>query len=163
MSNLPPNSPTLQQRIQTNFLYTYQEIFESVIGVCLDKGTSLFETLDTISAEVASRPVGNKCATIAAQVDHVRFYIDVMIDYMRGQPPQNVDWRDIWNRVGAVTPEEWDAIRARLRESHGRVLEMIRNNTAWEYDFEVNAATAIVVHTAYHLGEIRQALCTVAG
>jgi hypothetical protein len=32
---------------------------------------------------------------------------------------------------------------------------------AWDGKNEIAAALAIVVHTAYHLGEIRQAMCTV--
>ncbi|MEZ4664470.1 MAG: hypothetical protein R2911_43615 [Caldilineaceae bacterium] len=57
--------------------YALKETFESVHGVYLDKGTSLFETLADISAAEASIPVGGKCATIAAQVEHTRFYLDV--------------------------------------------------------------------------------------
>lgn len=33
-----------------------EETFERIHGIYLDKGTSLFETLDTITAEEASRP-----------------------------------------------------------------------------------------------------------
>ena len=40
------------------------ETFDNVQGIYLDKGTSLFETLATISAEEASLPVGGKCATL---------------------------------------------------------------------------------------------------
>jgi hypothetical protein len=42
----------------------------------LDDGTSLFETLETVSAQEASIPVGGKCASLAAQVAHVIFYIE---------------------------------------------------------------------------------------
>jgi len=45
--------------------------FETHHGICLDKGTSLFNALGQISAEEASIPVGNGCATVAAQVEHV--------------------------------------------------------------------------------------------
>jgi hypothetical protein len=36
---------------------------------------------------------------------------------------------------------------------------LFRDNNAWDEDRMVGALS-IVVHTAYHLGEIRQALCT---
>ncbi len=49
------------------------ETFDNVHGFFLDPGTSMFETLATISAEKASVPVGGKCATLAAQVKHVTF------------------------------------------------------------------------------------------
>jgi len=54
------------------------ETFNQVHGIYLDKGTSLFETLETITAEQASRPVSATCASIAAQVEHVRFYLQVL-------------------------------------------------------------------------------------
>jgi hypothetical protein len=47
------------------------ETFDNVHGYYLDPGTSMFETLATISADEASVPVGGKCATLAAQVKHV--------------------------------------------------------------------------------------------
>ena len=53
------------------------ETFDNVQGFFLDGGTSLFETLATITAAEASIPVGGKCATLAAQVKHVAFYLDV--------------------------------------------------------------------------------------
>ena len=62
-------STQIQAEHFTNALYTLlDETFDDVHGYFLDKGTSMFETLATISAEEASIPVGGKCATIAAQV-----------------------------------------------------------------------------------------------
>jgi hypothetical protein len=61
----------------TNALYTaIDETFDNVHGYFLDKGTSLFETLATISAAEAFVPVSGRCATLAAQVKHVAFYLD---------------------------------------------------------------------------------------
>jgi len=50
----------------TNNLFLFmEETFESKNhGIYLDNGTSLFETLDTVSAEEASVPVGGKCASL---------------------------------------------------------------------------------------------------
>jgi hypothetical protein len=59
------------------------EAFESVQGHFLDPNTSLFETLSQISACEASIPVGNKCATIAAQVAHVNFYMEVLERFLQ--------------------------------------------------------------------------------
>jgi hypothetical protein len=62
-------------------LYTLlDEAFDNVHGLFLDPGTSMFETLATISAAEASSPVGGKCATLAAQVKHVAFYLDVLVN-----------------------------------------------------------------------------------
>jgi hypothetical protein len=148
------------EHFTSEFFAILNETFEKVQGIFLDKGTSLFETLDTISAEVASRPVSENCASIAAQVEHIRYYLDVLGVYMQGQKPENVDWKAIWNTVKAVTPDEWESSKSRLKMSYQATLTLTKNFT-WENTDEIGGAIAIVVHTAYHLGEIRQALCTV--
>lgn len=145
----------------SSLFYAYTEIFENVVGMVLDKGTSMFETLATITPEVASRPVGKDCATIAAQVEHVRFYIDVLEKYIKGAPPKDTQWGDIWANISVVNQAEWDATIARLRSSYERVRTYLESVTEWQGDDDFGGAIAIVVHTAYHLGEIRQATCTV--
>lgn len=148
------------ESFRTLLLDLFTETFEQVQGIYLDRGTSLFETLATISAGEASRPVSATCASLAAQVEHTRFYVDVMEDYLKGQPPENVDWGDIWRTVEAVTPDEWDASKQRLQASYQRVRALVQTIDTWEGDSPLYDGLAIVVHTAYHLGEIRQALCT---
>jgi hypothetical protein len=136
------------------------ETFEQVHGIYLDGGTSLFETLETVSAEEASRPVSAKCASIAGQVEHVRFYLDVLEKHMRGEDPGKVDWQGSWY-LKSVTDEEWEALKGRLRDRYGSVLTLIKSFESWDGENDIGGALAIVVHTAYHLGEIRQAMCTV--
>ncbi|MCI0708632.1 MAG: DinB family protein [Chloroflexi bacterium] len=138
-----------------------EETFEQVHGTYLDRGTSLFETLDTISAEMASRPVSDNCASIAAQVEHIRYYLDVLAVYMQGQKPENVDWKHIWRTVRAVTPQEWETSISQLRASYHHILSLMKRFDTWEGENEMGGALAVLVHTAYHLGEIRQALCTI--
>lgn len=141
-------------------LAALEETFENVRGMYLDKGTSLFETLATLSAEEASRPVSATCASIAAQVAHVRFYIDVLLRFMRGERPE-VDWGEIWRTVREVTPEEWAASQARLREAYAQVRELASRYDDWTAENAIGGALALLMHNAYHLGEIRQALCTI--
>jgi hypothetical protein len=136
------------------------ETFDNVHGMFLDKGTSMFETLATLSAEEASIPVGGKCATLAAQVKHVAFYLDVLEKGVRTQQFERQDWGKIWRETSAVTPEEWEAITAELRASYDRIKQLIADTTEWPSEREIGGAIAMIVHTAYHLGEIRQALCT---
>ena len=144
----------------TSALYTLlDETFDNVQGYYLDKGTSLFETLATISAE-ASIPVGGKCATLAAQVKHVAFYLDVLERTAHTQQDERQDWGN-WRETAAVTPEEWSAIKTQLRESYDRLKQLISDTTEWPSEQHIASAIAAIVHTAYHLGEIRQALCTV--
>jgi hypothetical protein len=136
------------------------EAFDNVHGAFLDKNTSLFETLAGISASEASIPVGGKCATLAAQVKHVAFYLDVVEKGLREGSFPRVDWGEIWRTVSQVTPEEWLAFQDELRASYKRILDLIRSTPNWPSAAEIGGAIAVVAHTAYHLGEIRQALCT---
>jgi hypothetical protein len=136
------------------------EAFENVRGLFLDKGASMFETLATISAEQASIPIGGRCATLAAQVRHVAFYLDVLEHNVRTGKFERVDWGEIWHTTHAVTPGEWEALKASLRLSHLRIKQLIQDTTTWPSEFEIGGAIAMIAHTAYHLGEIRQALCT---
>ncbi len=155
-------STQIQTEHFTHTLYALlDETFDDVQGYFLDKGTSMFETLATISAEEASLPVGGKCATLAAQVKHVAFYLDVLEKAVRTQQFEQQDWDKIWRETSAVTPEEWDALKASLRESYNRIKILINETTEWPNEQQIGGAIAIIVHTAYHLGEIRQALCSV--
>jgi hypothetical protein len=150
-----------QESFSGELLDILEETFETHHGVFLDKDTSLFVTLDQISAAEASVPVGGRCATIAAQVEHVVFYLEVLGKHIAGQEIGPLDWGEIWARVGGVTATEWDEMRARLRTTYQWIVEMLRGIEDWEQNDAIGASMAIMVHTAYHLGEIRQALCTV--
>jgi hypothetical protein len=142
----------------TNLYALLTEAFESVYGIFLDKGTSLFETLEGITHEQASRATSDRCATLAAQVNHVRFYLDVMERYMLEMPREQVDWQSSW-QVTTVTPEEWEGLKENLRTSYMRVRASMEGFDSWDNDQRIGGAMAMVVHTAHHLGEIRQMLC----
>lgn len=157
-----PNTITTST-FTTELIDLLTETFEQVQGMYLDKGTSLFETLATLSAAEASIPVGGQCATMAAQVDHTRYYLDVLEVYMRGEKPESVNWDEVWQSVGTVDEAQWNAIQERLHGSYQHVRAKIVERTDWDNAEAVSAAMSIVVHTAYHLGEIRQALCVIKG
>jgi len=153
---------TIQSENFTKALYTLlDETFDNVHGFYLDSGTSMFETLATISAAEASIPVGGKCATLAAQVKHVAFYLDVLENNVRTQKFEKVDWGQVWRETKEVTPEEWETIKTDLRASYDRIKALVNDQQEWLSDFEIGGAIATIVHTAYHLGEIRQALCVI--
>jgi len=135
------------------------ETFENVHGYYLDKDTSLFQTLASISADEASTPIGGKCATLAAQVKHVAFYLDVIEKSIHDPNFPKADWDEIWRTVNRVTSEEWQSLQDELRNNYNRILDLIKTAPAWPSDAEIGDVIAVVVHTAYHLGEIRQALC----
>jgi hypothetical protein len=48
--------------------------------------------LDRLSELEASTPIGNNCATIAAQVEHVIYYLEVLEHDIAGLEIDVVDW-----------------------------------------------------------------------
>lgn len=159
MSSLSTPQTIRREDLLNPILDLLDETFEHHHGIYLDKNTSLLQTLETVSAQEASIPVGGKCASLAAQVTHVIFYLEVLERYIVQHDTSSVDWGEIWRTVEKVTPEEWAALKIKLEETYRRMDRMLRNHSAWDED-SVGGAMAIIVHSAYHLGEIRQALCT---
>jgi hypothetical protein len=137
------------------------EIFEHVHGYMLDPGTSLFETLADVTAEEASRPISKNCACLAAQVNHVRYYMDLINEAVRTGEYKQGDWPASW-RVGPVTDAEWQDLLARLRATYQEIKTVAETKDNWEPQF-VGGAFALVGHCAYHLGEIRQGLGVLRG
>ena len=135
------------------------ETFDEVNGFYLDRGDSLFTTLATVSAAEASIPVGGKCATLAAQVKHTAFYLHVMNQSVRNPNFPRPDWGEIWRTVSVVTADEWQAIQAELRLRYDEIIQLVKDTPTWG-EAEIGGAIGMVAHCAYHLGEIRQALCT---
>ena len=150
------------QRFAKLFFEVLDETFSSVHGVFLDKGNSLFKTLELVTAEQASRVISDQCPTLAAQVKHVSFYLRVTQDYLLNKNPEKVDWGEIWRTTRQVTPEEWAAIKRELREEFQSTLAILKSLDNWDTENSVSGALGILTHTAYHLGEIRQALSVMA-
>lgn len=145
------------KQLVNNLLQFLDETFDNTHGIFLDKDTSLFRTLDTVSAQEASIPVGGKCASLAAQVAHVIFYIESFERLIQGDTTKP-DWGYIWRTVETVDDEQWENYKNKLREAYGRMSNLFLNNPIWNED-TIGGALSIIVHSAYHLGEIRQALC----
>ena len=141
----------------TNNLFAFLiETFESPpepSSLYLDQQAGLFDTLHNLSAEQASTPVIEGTLSIAAQVEHTRFYLDVVRQFMEGRT-EKVDWQESW-QVEKVTPEAWAALQQDLRATYEQVSQTLQDLGGWGDD-EISDGMAIVVHTAYHLGAIRQ-------
>ena len=151
--------PTGAEHFKAAILEILDETFDTHHGHYLDGGTSLFETLATVTAAEASTPVSATCASIAAQVNHVIYYLDVLGHDLVGEEPTNVDWNAAWT-IGPVNEAEWTALIARLRTVADATTALLAGTPVWDED-PAFGAVSIAVHTAYHLGEIRQALCTI--
>ena len=138
-----------------NILAFLEETFEKVEWTYLDGGTSLMETMAKISAEEAWRPISESGTPIAAQVDHARFYLQVLRDYMDDKWHEGIDWKGSWSRA-RVTEGEWDSLRKQIAEEYRNIVACIKGIDDWNDDRLLGGAMAIIVHTAYHLGAIRQ-------
>ncbi len=144
--------------IASTLIQYLDETFAVHKGIYLNKQNSLLETLDTVSAAAASIPVSGTCASLAAQVAHVIFYIESFERYALQGDNTPPDWGHVWRTVEQVSEVEWKALQANLRAAYERMRGLFERNPDWNAD-TMGGALSIVVHSAYHLGEIRQALC----
>jgi len=155
------SASAFQERFTQELYHLLDETFEDVHGIYLDKGTSLGETLAGLTAAAASQPISSRCTTIAAHVAHLIFYLDVVERGLRDEEIGPIDWEQTW-LTGNVTSEQWTQLQQHLRQTYQRLLATMRGLDTWEGKDTIGDAMSAVVHTAYHLGAIRLALCTVA-
>lgn len=117
----------------------------------LDRGIGVFSTLDALSAVQVSKEFGG--TTIAAQTEHAKFYLDRFCEFMTGRT-EKVNWEQSW-LIETVNDEEWNALRDAVKKSYENLLKTIAEIETWNLD-NVGDPIAIIAHTAYHLGAIRQ-------
>ena len=144
-------------QVTRELLSHLEETFVQVKGIYLDRGTSLLETLATLSAAEASKSFTKSGTTIAGHVAHVRFYLKVMIDYMAGQKNQTLDWKQSW-LVKTVDEMQWKQLRDGLHRDYEQIRDSWSSSIDWAGEDQIGAAVAVLAHTAYHLGSIRQLL-----
>jgi hypothetical protein len=149
------SQPISQELFTKQILALLQETFEKVEGIFLDRATSLSESLETLAAHEASTPITSDGTTIASQVHHVRFYLRVLNDYIDGKWSDKVDWKSSWQNM-TVSEREWNSLRQSLKEDYKSLQTHLNEITGWNDEHRLGGALAIVVHTAYHLGAIRQ-------
>ena len=117
----------------------------------LDRGVGIFNTLDGLTAEDASRDASDM--TVAAQTEHAKFYLDRLCEFIKGRT-ERVNWDDSW-LIETVNEPEWDALRTTVRKSYEGTLKCLANVESWN-ERQIGMAIGLVAHTAYHLGAIRQ-------
>ncbi len=136
-------------------LYILRETFEGSPegqpSAYLDRGVGIFATLESVSAEDAS--LYRNSTTIAAHTEHTKFYLDRMVEFINGRTGR-VNWEQSW-LIETVSGEEWEILRQGTRKSYEKVLRCFAEIKAWDQN-KVGEAIAIIAHTAYHLGAIRQ-------
>ena len=114
----------------------------------------VLRSLDKLSAAAASAvtPTGS---SIAAHVDHVRYGLSLMNRWSAGENPFNdADWSASWRKT-AISEDEWQKLRAQLREEAARWLNVLGTPREVQ-EIELNGMVGSIAHLAYHLGAIRQ-------
>jgi DinB family protein len=114
---------------------------------------AVFGTIEALTAEDASRPLGTGESTIASHVHHLAFALAEAADFLRGQRG-DVDWSESW-RVRTVDEAGWTALKARLRAEYERLLRAV-DDAAASGEEAFGGAVGVLAHAAYHLGAIRQ-------
>jgi hypothetical protein len=148
---------SVDQKDFTNNLFgLLKEFFESppTTGAsCLDQKTGLFDTLSALSAEQASKRTG-EAPSLAAHCEHVRFYNDILIRDLKGETIGKIDWKQSW-LLQTVNSDEWQILRDTLTKQYQELTVLLESFDVWDDD-KVGIPMAILAHTAYHLGAIRQ-------
>lgn len=130
---------------------TFEGSPEGQPSAFLDRGVGFFNTLNSLTAEQASTEFEG--ATIAAQTEHAKFYLDRLCEFINGRT-ERVNWDDSW-LIETVNDTEWDALRESVRKAYESTLMCLANVEEWTED-RVGMSIGLVAHTAYHLGAIRQ-------
>ncbi len=125
-------------------------------SVYLDRGAGVFMTLDGVSADRAS--IDSFGTTIAAHTEHTKFYLDRLVEFINGRT-ETVNWEQSW-LIETVDEDEWEILKTGMRNSYENVLRCFAEIEIWNQD-NIGDSIAIVTHTAYHLGAIRQLIKTV--
>ncbi len=145
-----------------NISYLLRETFEGSPegqgSAYLDRGVGVFATIEKISAEIASHSIGENEASIAAHLEHARFYLIALVEFMNGRT-EKVNWDESW-LVKTVNKSEWNFLKENVKRDYEKTAEAFQVIENWNDD-NIGEAMAIVAHTAYHLGAIRQILKTV--
>lgn len=136
-------------------LLVLRETFEGSPGgegsIYLDRGIGVLPTLEVISSEQASRELDG--TTIAAHTEHLKFYIDRLVEFIEGRTAP-VNWEDSW-LIETVNEDEWTALRSSVERSYRSATERLAAVAEWKPD-RIGEAIAIIAHSAYHFGAIRQ-------
>jgi len=122
----------------------------------LDRGVGIFATLEKLSAADVSREISD--TTVAAHTEHAKFYLDRICEFINGRT-EPVNWEQSW-LIETVNETEWNFLREGMRKSYEGVLRCFAEIETWNEE-NIGEAVAIIAHTAYHLGAIRQIMKSV--
>ena len=154
----------LPARVRETVVLLLRELLDGpgAEGYVLNPGDrGLLASLDGLTAEAASaRP--QERSSIASHVDHVRYGLELMNRWTRGENP----WSDAayaasWTRQ-SVSDESWTSLRAGLRKEAQDWIGAVGRERPLDR-VALAGVLGSVVHLAYHFGAIRQLARAAAG
>ncbi|MEZ5425828.1 MAG: hypothetical protein R2747_06160 [Pyrinomonadaceae bacterium] len=149
------NTRILREDFLKDVLIILRETFEGSPpgqgSAYLDRGIGVLNTLEDLSAEQVSANFNE--TTIAAHSEHLKFYLDRLCEFIEGRE-ESVNWEQSW-LIETVNPQEWETLRAGVKKSYENILRCIAGVEVWNQN-NIGEIIAIIAHTAYHLGAIRQ-------
>lgn len=147
------------KKIADEFIELFEETFHKVEGNYLDRGTSLFESIDQLDHLQASEFVNGSKETIAGHIFHMIFYIIVLQEYITDERTGKTDWNESWV-ITEINKEEWMELKENLKKEFIKLKGFIHAVEDWgQGDFFIGVLS-IFAHCAYHLGSVRQLLST---
>jgi hypothetical protein len=150
----------MQPKVFTDpFFIFFEELFgltDSPSGYFLDNGRAgLLGTIDQLTAEQASAGAASGQTTIAAHCNHILFLLNLFLAEERGETT-HPDWKSSW-AVNSVDNDSWQSLRSAIRAAYDEVVVRLKARDPLP-EQAVGPAMLLLVHGAYHLGEIRQRL-----
>lgn len=152
-------SDTVDRNAFTN---TYLYLLDEIVGdppkdapgnAVLDTDTGWLHTLLQVDHTRASKTIAQGGTTIAAQASHAAYYVE-LLERLAAEEEVEADWPRSF--VPSVVDEaRWEETRARLLAALARFRAMVLAVDAWDED-RTRGALGVLVHTAYHLGAVRQ-------
>ena len=147
------NVSDIRETLSALLVETFQSGNNPEGTMYLDRGAGLFDSVADVSAEQASQEVIPGGTTIAAQVKHSLYYLEVLERYMQGETPK-ANWAESWH-LQEVDESAWHALQENLKTTYERISASLQTQDEWD---TLEDGFAIAIHTAYHLGAIRQML-----
>jgi len=124
------------------------------------KVAGFFGLMEELSAEQAGLVVLG--SSVAAQIQHATFVMDVACDLVRGQPrsPAARQWEASWN-TGEIEAVKWRRLREAFRASTERLRDHVRDHATQDVE-SFTHAVGVLAHLAYHLGAVKQKVAAVS-
>lgn len=126
----------------------------------LDRNAGWLPTLSGLDAKAASTPAFPGATTVVAQLRHTIYYFEIVLAFSRGEEP-SMDWPGSFEPTSA-TDGEFAALTGRLEAVTEELRAAAEGAGPWTDD-RVGDYMSILVHTAYHLGSLRQLIRAAAG